>query len=36
MLNSKARLNELSAENILADIIKDVEMPAAESFKKML
>ena len=36
MLNSKARLNELSAENILADIIKDVEIPAAESFKKML
>lgn len=36
MLNSKARLNELSAENILADIIKDVEMPSAESFKKML
>ena len=36
MLNSKARLNELSAENILADIIKDVDMPAAESFKKML
>lgn len=36
MLNSKARLNELSAENILADIIKDVEMPAAESFKKMM
>lgn len=36
MLNSKARLNELSAENILADIIKDVELPAAESFKKML
>lgn len=36
MLNSKARLNELSAENIIADIIKDVEMPAAESFKKML
>lgn len=36
MLNSKARLNELSAENILADIIKDVEMPATESFKKML
>ena len=36
MLNSKARLNELSAENILAEIIKDVEMPAAESFKKML
>ena len=36
MLNSKARLNELSAENILADIIKDVEMPAAGSFKKML
>lgn len=36
ILNSKARLNELSAENILADIIKDVEMPAAESFKKML
>ena len=36
MLNSKARLNELSAENILADIIRDVEMPAAESFKKML
>ena len=36
MLNSKARLNELSAANILADIIKDVEMPAAESFKKML
>ena len=36
MLNSKARLNELSVENILADIIKDVEMPAAESFKKML
>ena len=36
MLNSKARLNELSAENILADLIKDVEMPAAESFKKML
>ena len=36
MLNSKARLNDLSAENILADIIKDVEMPAAESFKKML
>lgn len=36
MLNSKARLNELSAENILVDIIKDVEMPAAESFKKML
>ena len=36
MLNSKARLNELSAENILADIIKDVEMPAAESFKKMV
>ena len=36
MLNSKARLNELSAENILADIIKDVEMPAAKSFKKML
>ena len=36
MLNSKARLNELSAENILADIIKDVEMPAAETFKKML
>ena len=36
MLNSKARLNELSADNILADIIKDVEMPAAESFKKML
>ena len=36
MLNSKARLNELSAENILADIIKDVEMSAAESFKKML
>lgn len=36
MLNSKARLNELSAENILTDIIKDVEMPAAESFKKML
>lgn len=36
MLNSKARLNELSAENILADIIKDVEMPAAELFKKML
>lgn len=36
MLNSKARLNELSTENILADIIKDVEMPAAESFKKML
>lgn len=36
MLNSKARLNELSAENVLADIIKDVEMPAAESFKKML
>lgn len=36
MLNSKARLNELSAENILADIIKDVEMPAAESFKKIL
>ena len=36
MLNSKARLNELSAENILADIIKDVDIPAAESFKKML
>lgn len=36
MLNSKARLNELSAENILADIIKDVEIQAAESFKKML
>ena len=36
MLNSKARLNELSAENILADIIKDVEIPAAELFKKML
>lgn len=36
MLNSKARLNELSAENILADIIKDVEILAAESFKKML
>ena len=36
MLNSKARLNELSAENILANIIKDVDIPAAESFKKML
>lgn len=36
MLNSKARLNELSAENILADIIKDVDIPAAESFKKIL
>ena len=36
MLNSKARLNELSAENILADIIKDVDIPATESFKKML
>lgn len=36
MLNSKARLNELSAENILTDIIKDVDIPAAESFKKML
>ena len=36
MLNSKARLDELSAENILADIIKDVDIPAAESFKKML
>ena len=36
MLNSKARLNELSAENVLADIIKDVDIPAAESFKKML
>ena len=36
MLNSKARLNELSAENILADIIKDVDIPATDSFKKML
>lgn len=36
MLNSKARLNELSAENIFADIIKDVDIPATESFKKML
>lgn len=36
MLNSKARLNELSAENILADIIKDVDIPVTESFKKML
>lgn len=36
MLNSKARLNELSAENILSDIIKDVDIPATESFKKML
>lgn len=36
MLNSKARLNELSTENILADIIKDVDIPATESFKKML
>lgn len=36
MLNSKARLNELSAENILTDIIKDVDIPATESFKKML
>ncbi|MDY6038725.1 MAG: MoxR family ATPase [Eubacterium sp.] len=35
MLNSKARLNELRAEDILDEIIKDVQMPAAEDFKKM-
>lgn len=35
MLNSKARLNELRAEDILYEIIKDVQMPAAEDFKKM-